>query len=255
MSTEAAASWDAEYASGRYRHEPPVGFTRDIISAARAANLRRGLYIGCGNGRNLVPLSEAGLDLIGLDISARAIAQLRERPPGTAGLAVGGIDALRPSAEFDLVIGIQVFQHGNRGQAHWHLTGAAAHVAAGGLLCVRVNATGTDIRHRHERTEEDGDGGFTIRYLGGPKTGLEIHFFTAAELTGLMSKDFSPVMPPRLNSTPHVPPARGQWSQWEAIWQRRTWAPDAIFPGARACGGQGFSCSAGPVAAVSGDLR
>jgi SAM-dependent methyltransferase len=221
MSTEATASWDAEYASGRYGHEPPVGFTRDIISAARAANLRRGLYIGCGNGRNLVPLSDAGLDLIGLDISPRAIAQLRERRPCAAGLAVGGIDALRPSAEFDLVIGIQVFQHGNRGQVHRHLTAAAAHVAAGGLLCVRVNATGTDIRHRHERTEEDGDGGFTIRYLDGPKTGLEIHFFTAAELTGLMGKDFSPVMALRLDSTPHVPPARGQWSQWEAIWQRR----------------------------------
>lgn len=221
MSTEATASWDAEYASGRYGHEPPVGFTRDIISAARAANLRRGLYIGCGNGRNLVPLSDAGLDLIGLDISPRAIVQLRERRLCAAGLAVGGVDALRPSAEFNLVIGIQVFQHGNRGQVHRHLTGAAAHVAAGGLLCVRVNATGTDIRHRHERTEEDGDGGFTIRYLDGPKTGLEIHFFTAAELTGLMGKDFSPVMALRLDSTPHVPPARGQWSQWEAIWQRR----------------------------------
>jgi hypothetical protein len=27
-------------------------------------------------------------------------------------------------------------------------------------------------------------------------------------------------MPLRLDSTPHVPPAMGQWSQWEAIWQR-----------------------------------
>jgi len=220
MSTEAAASWDAEYASGRYRHEPPVGFTHDIISAARSENLRRGLYIGCGNGRNLVPLSNAGLDLIGLDISSRAIAQLRERMPGTARLVVGGIDALLPSAEFDLVIGIQVFQHGNRGQAHRHLTAAAAHVAPGGLLCVRVNATRTDIRYRHERTEEAGDGGFTIRYLDGPKSGLEIHFFTAAELTGLTRKDFSPLMPLRLDSTPHIRPAEGQWSQWEAIWQR-----------------------------------
>ena len=220
MSTETAASWDAEYASGRYRHDPPVGFTRDIISAARSANLRRGLYVGCGNGRNLIPLSNAGLDLIGLDISSRAIAQLRERRPGAAGLVVGGIDALRASAEFDLVIGIQVFQHGNRHQAHAHLTGAAAHVAPGGLLCVRVNAAGTDVRYRHERTEEAGDGGFTIRYLDGPKTGLEIHFFTAAELTGL-TQDFSPLIPPRLNSTPHVPPVQGRWSQWEAIWQRR----------------------------------
>ena len=132
MNSRAAASWDAEYASGRYRHEPPVGFARDIIDAARSRNLARGLYIGCGNGRNFIPLSEAGLDLIGLDISARAVAQLRQRRPSTAGLIVGGIDALRPSAEFDLVIGIQVFQHGHRDQAHQHLTGAAARVAPGG---------------------------------------------------------------------------------------------------------------------------
>jgi SAM-dependent methyltransferase len=225
MSTEAAASWDAEYASGRYRDDPPVGFIRDIVSAAGSANLRRGLYIGCGNGRNLIPLSDAGLDLVGLDISWRAVAQLRGRRPGAARLAVGGIDALRPSAEFDLVIGIQVFQHGNRRQAHTHLTGAAAHVAPGGLLCVRVNAAGSDVRYRHERTEEAGDGGFTIRYLDGPKTGLEIHFFTAAELTSL-AQGFSPLIPPRLESTPHVPPARGQWSQWEAIWQRRRTAAE-----------------------------
>ena len=83
------------------------------------------------------------------------------------------------------------------------------------------NATGTGIRHRHERTEEACDGGFTVRYLDGPKTGLEIHFFAAAELAGLIGKGFTPLMPLRLDSTPHVPPATGQWSQWEAIWRRR----------------------------------
>jgi len=221
MNSRAAAAWDAEYASGRYRDEPPAGFTRDIIAAARSRNLRRGLYIGCGNGRNFVPLSEAGLDLAGLDISAQAIAQLRQRRPAAAGLIVGDLSALLPSARFDLVIGIQVFQHGHRDQAHRHLTAAAAHVAPGGLLCVRVNATGTDIRHRHERTEAAGDGSFTVRYRSGPKTGLDIHFFTAAELERLIGGGFTAVLPPRLDSTPHAPPARGQWSQWEAIWQRR----------------------------------
>jgi hypothetical protein len=45
----------------------------DIITAARDAGISRGLYIGCGNGRNYIPLSEAGLDLTGLDISVTAI--------------------------------------------------------------------------------------------------------------------------------------------------------------------------------------
>jgi len=141
MSTRAAAAWDAEYASGRYRGEPPVAFARDIIDAARSRNLRRGPYIGCGNGRNFIPMSEAGLDLVGLDISAQAVAQLRQRRPAAAGLIVGGLGAVAPSARF--------------------------------------------------------------------------------ELGALTADGFTAVLPPRLDSTPHAPPGRGQWSQWEAIWQRR----------------------------------
>jgi len=232
VDTRAAASWDAEYASGRYRKEPPVAFARDVIDAARSRNLRRGLYIGCGNGRNFIPMSDAGLDLIGLDISAQAITQLRRRGPASARLIIGDLRAFRPSARFELVIGIQVFQHGNRDQAHRHLTGAAAHVAPGGLLCVRVNATETDIRHRHERTETAGDGSFTVRYLDGPKAGLDIHFFTGAELADLTGDGLTPVLSPRLDGTPHAPPGRGQWSQWEAIWQRPMPEPGEVRPSA-----------------------
>ena len=220
MRTTAAASWDDQYASGRYQNEPPVGFAHDVIDAARARNLRRGLYVGCGNGRNLIPMSDAGLDLVGLDISAQAITQLRQRRPRAARLIVGDLSALRPSAQFEVVIGIQVFQHGRRGQAHDHLARAAAHVAPGGLLCVRVNATDTDIRHDHQRAETADDGSFTICYLSGPKTGLDVHFFTAAELEGCIGDGFSPVLSLRLDRTPWDPPVSGQWSQWEAIWQR-----------------------------------
>lgn len=222
MTATAAASWDAEYASGRYRDEPPVRFAHDVIEAARSRNLSRGLYVGCGNGRNFVPMTEAGLDLIGLDTSATAITQLRQRGPGAARLVVGDLGALLPSARFELVIGIQVFQHGRRGQAHRHVARAATRVAPGGLLCVRVNAASSDIRHDHERTENGDDGGFTVRYLSGPKTGLDIHFFTPAELEGCIPGGFSPVLPLRLDRTPYDPPALGQWSQWEAIWQRRS---------------------------------
>jgi hypothetical protein len=57
-----AAAWDAEYGAGRYRGEPPVALTEDILAAARAFGLTRGLYVGCGNGRNYLPLVAAGLD-------------------------------------------------------------------------------------------------------------------------------------------------------------------------------------------------
>lgn len=220
-----AAAWDAEYAAGRYVREPPVAFVRDILGAAREAGLTSGLYIGCGNGRNYLPLVAGGLDLTGLDISATAIAQLgvrvRGRGPGrTDRLVHGDLSALPPAAAYHMVIGIQVFQHGDLATAHAHIRAAQRRVTAGGLFCLRVNAAATDVWPSHEVIEQDPGGGFTVRYLAGPKRGLLVHFFAGAELEALFCDGFTPVLPPRLWQARREPPDPGQWSQWEGIWRR-----------------------------------
>jgi trans-aconitate methyltransferase len=217
VASSAASAWDTEYARGRYHDEPAVDFVSDIVTTAHQHRLRDGVYIGCGNGRNLLPMLDAGLDLVGLDISAEALRQLRRRRPDRADkLLLGDLAALPDSARCELVVGIQVFQHGTRAQAHQHLLAAAERVVTGGLLCVRVNATDTDIEYDHDRIEEAPDGGYTVRYRSGPKAGLDIHFFTAAELSTLVADQFTP----RLHTTHRASPSRGHWSQWEAIWQR-----------------------------------
>jgi predicted TPR repeat methyltransferase len=119
VNTRAADAWDAEYAAGRYDGEPPVAFVNDVIVAAKNAGVDHGVYIGCGNGRNYVPMTAAGLDLIGLDISATAISQLAERAPTRQDrLVVGDLSALPKDETYPLVIAIQVLQHGTREQAH-----------------------------------------------------------------------------------------------------------------------------------------
>jgi hypothetical protein len=181
----------------------------------------RGLYIGCGNGRNYLPLVAGGLDLTGLDISAAAIAQLAGRVPGRRDRLIrGDLTALPPGMAWPLVIGIQVFQHGDRAAAHAHIRAAQQRATLGGLFCLRVNATGTDLWPEHEVIECDPDGGLTVRYLAGPKQGLLIHFFTATELDALFAARFAPVLPLRVQRTWRTPPQPGQWSQWEAIWRR-----------------------------------
>jgi hypothetical protein len=179
QSDPAAAAWDAEYAAGRYASEQPVAFTGDILAAARRAGIAGGLY-----------------RLIHGDLSAL--------PAGTA---------------YPLLIGIQVFQHGDRAAAHAHIRAAQQRLEPGGLFCLRVNATATDVWPGHEVTESHPDGGFTVRYLAGPKQGLFVHFFTSAELEEVFADGYTTVLPPRLQVTRRIPPQPGQWSQWEAIWR------------------------------------
>lgn len=217
-----ADSWDAEYNAGRYERESSVPFVGDILAAARSHGLidRPGLYIGCGNGRNYLPLVEGGLDLIGLDISSVAIDQLGQKiPERRSKLIAGDLSALPADALFPTVIGIQVFQHGDRHTAHQHLRAAQERVAVGGLFCLRVNAVGTDIEHAHQTTEQDSDGSLTARYSDGPKAGLDVHFFSEIELAQFFD-GWKPVLSLRPQITRRTPNDRGQWTQWEAIWQR-----------------------------------
>ncbi len=216
-----AAAWDAEYRSGRYATDPPIGFVDDIIATARERNLGRGVYIGCGNGRNYVPLVEAGLGLIGLDLSQAAIGQLADRlPHRRERLVVGGLEDLPPGSRYPLVVGIQVFQHGRTDEAVAHIRAAQERVAPGGLFCLRVNADATHVQHDHRVVERSGDGTFTVEYLAGPKSGLSIHFFSQRSLEDLFADGFEPAMPMRLSVTHRAFPETGQWSQWEAIWCR-----------------------------------
>ena len=60
-----------------------------------------GVYIGCGNGRNYVPLVDRGLDLVGLDVSLAAIRQLTARVPDLAPGRVMGVRVNAVGTEID----------------------------------------------------------------------------------------------------------------------------------------------------------
>lgn len=221
MELQTSEVWDEEYRRGRYRTEPPLSFVGDILDAIVSTDTApRGLYIGCGNGRNFLPLIDAGLDLVGLDISQIGIDQLCERNAEIEGsLICGDLKALPHAAVYPVVIGIQVFQHGSRHETHAHIDGAMNRVAERGLFCIRVNAVGTEVEYAHEIVEGNDAGGFTVRYLEGPKSGLLIHFFAKGELHALFS-GWQEILPLRSQRTWREPRERGSWLQWEAIWRR-----------------------------------
>jgi SAM-dependent methyltransferase len=138
------AAWDAEYRAGRYHGEPPVPFLRDVIAAAHTIGATCGLDVGCGNGRHLLPLLVAGVVMTGLDISAEAIAQLRARRPDRADRFVhGDLTVLPPEQRWPLMVGIQVFRHGDRRTAHAHVRSTAAGRGRWAAVCA-----GQRRRHR-----------------------------------------------------------------------------------------------------------
>jgi SAM-dependent methyltransferase len=215
-------AWDAEYRRGRYRDDPPVPFVEDILAAVRSLDPTPGLglYVGCGNGRNYVPLVGAGLDLVGLDVSGHAIEQLRARLPERAQRLVhGDLRSLSPEPAFGIVIGIQVFQHGNRDEAHGNLRLAQQLLLPGGLFCLRVNAVETEVWPAHEVVETLPDGSFTVRYLAGSKRGLLIHYFSRQAIDGRFN-GWDAKLEPSLDWTPRAGGDPGSWAQWEAIWRK-----------------------------------
>lgn len=217
--------WDAEYRAQRYVDEPPVPFIERIVAMLRSPPViadAPGLYVGCGNGRNFLPLVDAGLDLDGLDVSPEALRQLAERRPAIAPrrLCCDVHDVVR-RRDYAYLIAIQVFQHGTSTEARRWFATAAALLPPGGLLFVRVNAVATQIYHRHTALEQTDSGGLTIRYDDGPKEGLAVHFYARAELDALTRDAFLQIDGLREDITHRDPPKTGSWVQWEGMWQRR----------------------------------
>jgi trans-aconitate methyltransferase len=224
-SERVGASWDAEYRAGRYSGEPPIAFVETIFETLRgepALWAGPGLYVGCGNGRNYLPLVDGGADLAGIDLSPEAIDQLvRRRPALAARLTCGDFHALPGEGRFAYLVAIQVFQHGDGAAVSASFVQAAALLRPGGLLFVRVNSVATEIYHRHTVVQRDDLGGLTIRYDEGPKRGLLIHFCSAEDLLARAGPAFEVVMTPCEQVMPRAAPQTGRWMQWEAVWRRR----------------------------------
>lgn len=222
--TSLAARWDADYRAGRYVDDPPLPFVRTILATLdenRGARNGSGLYVGCGNGRNFLPLIDAGLNLTGLDVSGEALTQLAERRPALAARLVrADFRDLESGAGLDYLIAIQVFQHGGEADVAAYFDRAASVLRPGGLMFLRVNSATTEVYHRHTVVERHPLGGVTVRYEDGPKRDLLVHFYSRAELLERTRERFSLVMEPREDVIRRDPPKTGCWAQWEAVWRR-----------------------------------
>jgi SAM-dependent methyltransferase len=200
-------------------------FVQTILETLQGyASLRRGvgLYIGCGNGRNYLPLVDAGLELIGLDLSPESLRQLTKRRPACADrLRCMDVRAYAAEKRLSYIIAIQVLQHGTEADVVTYFAKVRTLLQPGGLFFLRVNAASTHIDYPHTVVDRNAFGGLTIRYEAGPKQGLPVHFYSYDELVRLTEAAFEPVLAPREERIMRRPPQTGFWTQWEAIWQKQ----------------------------------
>lgn len=215
--------WDDLYRDGRYADGEPVAFVRTVVETLRRrgdARRLRGLYVGCGNGRNYVPLADAGLDgLSGIDVSPVAVDQLSKRRPQLAGrLRVADFETFETALPLDYIVAIQVFQHGDGHETAEYFRRSFRLLDENGLLFLRVNSSATDVYFEHTVVDHGRHGGFAVRYTSGPKRGLTVRFFAAADIAAcLADAGFEIIYGPEENTVKRSPPQTGMWSQWEVI--------------------------------------
>lgn len=221
---QVSARWDKLYRSGRYAEDPPIPLAKNILSTLETSSLRNdvGLYIGCGNGRNYLPLVNSGLNLYGVDISDVALRQLAEKQPAIADLLIhADFRKLNSPPKYGYIIAIQVFQHGFNADVAQYFAKVRSMIAPGGLFFLRVNSASTQIYRPHTIAEQNEFGGKTVIYQAGPKQGLPVHFYSRKEILELTRDSFESIDELHEDFTHRTPPEKGSWAQWEGIWRRR----------------------------------
>lgn len=213
-------NWDRAYQQGKYDHEAPIPLTQDIIVTVSERGLKDkpGFYPGCGNGRNFVPLLDAGLKLEGNDVSPVAVKQLKQRQP-KANVEVGDFLTHIAEAPYAYLLSIQLFQHGDRKTVRHLFDKAYELLQPGGLFVLRVNSIHTQIVQQYDLVEHSPEGGFTVQYHTGQKTGLHVHFYSAEELHNLTKLSYNIVLPLREEFMPRDDGT--YWVQWETMLEKK----------------------------------
>lgn len=213
-------NWDRAYQQGKYDQEDAIPLVQDIIDTLNEHGLKEklGFYPGCGNGRNFVPLLDAGFNIEGSDISPVAIGQLKQRRP-KAKVIIDDFLTHGTKVSYAYLLSIQLFQHGDRSTVQRLFDKAYELLQPGGLFVLRVNSIHTQIVQKHDATERSPEGGFTIQYHSGQKTGLHVHFYSAEELYNLTREQYNVVLPLREEFMPRDDGT--YWVQWETILKKK----------------------------------
>jgi SAM-dependent methyltransferase len=158
-----------------------------LIPGWLAAGCRRVLDAGCGVGRHLIPLLQGGFRVWGADCDAQVLRLLKERLTRAAVAAAGPYlvqaDLNRlpfVSGAFDLVVSVNVINHGDAATFRDYCREMARVLRPGGQLFINVSPWEFAQQVRLPQTRELEPG--TLVDIATPDGAMVHHFPTPAEL-------------------------------------------------------------------------
>lgn len=154
--------------------------TADLVFYLHFARQAGGpvLEVGCGTGRILLPLAEAGIDVVGVDSSPAMLAAAHKKLGGRIGLIEGDMRTVKLPNQFSLVIvSINTFLHLQTMHDQLAaLENLARHLVPNGRIIIDLPA-GDELAH------QDPDGRLTLEQeLFDPTTGHRILKLVASRI-------------------------------------------------------------------------
>lgn len=179
--------WGEIFADPVMQGREPNPELMGLIPRWQAAGCRRVLDAGCGVGRHLLPMLQAGFRVWGVDCDARVLKLLKARlahsaaPAVVANLVQADLNRLpfAPGA-FDLVVSVNVINHGDAATFRDYCRELDRVLKAGGHLFINVSPLEFAEKVRLPQTRELEPG--TLVDIATPDGAMVHHFPTPAEL-------------------------------------------------------------------------
>jgi SAM-dependent methyltransferase len=180
----AMPDWGKIFTDPRMQRLPPNPEVMALVPELKTRGVKLVLDAGCGAGRHLLPLADAGFQVLGVDREWSVLRDVRahlESGAAPVGLAQGDLQSLpSPAQAFDFVLSINAISHGDARAFQTYCRELDRVLSPGGFLFIWVSPREAGELMRLPETVELEPG--TLVKIATPDGDLVHHFPTPESL-------------------------------------------------------------------------